>query len=125
MGIVVFLFVCWLVAYGAAGGWPRARRPLAPLASRLRHHTAAPTPAVAAPARLVNHPGAGAACTPDVPPGLADLEFPARAAEEPSMEGRLVTALLTGAVTAEHYHKAMHVLAARDERSHPMPPVAS
>jgi hypothetical protein len=54
---------------------------------------------------------------------LADIEFAVRPVQEPSLEGRMVVALLAGAISPDRYHKAMHVLAARDERAHPLGPV--
>jgi hypothetical protein len=59
---------------------------------------------------------------PDAAPTLADLEFP-EPSEAPSAEGKLVAALLAGSLSPDRYRRAMHVLAARDERLHPDFPV--
>src|SRR5690349_16118727 len=86
VGIVVFLIVCCLVAYAAAGGWSRAHGLPGRLARPLRHPAAgsAPTGAAfastdAAPAeaeRTVNPVMPGLAPELEAPPALADLEFP-------------------------------------------------
>jgi hypothetical protein len=58
-------------------------------------------------------------------PTLAELEFP-ESPQAPSAEGKLVAALLAGSVSPDRYRRAMHVLAARENRAHPdfpLPPV--
>ena len=52
--------------------------------------------------------------TPEVPPGAAAEDEPA------SLEGVLVTQLLTGEINRRQYRHAMGQLAARDEARHPM-----
>lgn len=124
MGVVVFLLVSWLVAGVILNGLRTAHRQrvsaVAGLASRVS--------AMAAPMRRRSVHVAGSATQEqsDAEPTLADLELPAPP-EAPSAEGRLVAALLAGSVSPDRYRRAMHVLAAREDRAHPefpFPPIA-
>jgi hypothetical protein len=58
-------------------------------------------------------------------PTLPELGFP-ELPQAPSAEGKLVAALLAGSISPDRYRRAMHLLAAREERAHPdfpLPPV--
>jgi hypothetical protein len=92
-------------------------------ARRADTHVSASLPLLVAPiatrARF-NQPGADLSVNrhSHTGPTLAELEFP-ELPDAPSAEGKLVAALLAGSISRDRYRRAMHVLAAREERAHP------
>lgn len=125
MSVIGFLAVCWLVAYAAAGGLPNARRRLIRLTGHPRRRAEPVTAGTVAtvPARTAD----ATVSDPEVPTSFVDIEcaVPVPEPEGISAEGRLVAAMLAGTISVDRYRKAMHVLAARDDRAHPVPPVPS
>ena len=120
MGIVSILAVCWLVAYAAAG-LPKTRALLTRVAGWPWHAAAPPAGGAitSAPARPI-HPAA----IPRKPTrAVPEHSAPVREKDCLSTEGQLVAAMLAGSISVDRYHRAMQVLAAQEERAHPMPPV--
>jgi len=125
MSVIGFLVVCWIVAYAAAGGWQNARGRLVRLTSHPRQRAVPVTAGTVAAIPAVGVDTSVADAEPHMSFVDLECEVPVAEPEGISAEGRLVAAMLAGTISVDRYRRAMHVLACRDERAHPMPPVPS